>query len=116
MSQHLIGEIAYSPRITVQPCSEVVDGGGAGHLEWIDVRDTTSGRVTRREAKGLFLLLGAEPHCDRLPPDIARDSRGFVLTGRDLPTEHWTGRLTPRRTSRPPCPECSPPATSARGR
>ena len=28
MSQYLIGEIAYNPRITVQSCSEVVDGRG----------------------------------------------------------------------------------------
>ncbi len=86
MSSYLIGEIAYNPRITVLPCSEVVDGGGEGRLEWIGVRDTTTGEVSRRECRGLFLLLGAEPRCDWLPPALARDARGFVLTGRDIPT------------------------------
>ena len=43
MSAYLIGEIAYNPRITVQPCSEVVEVGGEGRLEWITVRDTTTG-------------------------------------------------------------------------
>lgn len=95
MSQYLIGEIEYNPRIVVQPCSEIADGGGDGRLEWLDVRDTTTGEVTRRGAGGLFLLLGAEPHCDWLPPEVARDARGFVLTGRDIPTEHWAGELPP---------------------
>ena len=44
---------------------------------------------------GLFLLLGAEPHCDWLPPSLARDERGFVLTGRDIPTRWWVDGLPP---------------------
>ncbi|EWT00789.1 thioredoxin reductase [Intrasporangium oryzae NRRL B-24470] len=95
MSQYLIGEIAYNPRITVQACSEVVDGGGEGRLEWVTVRDTRSGTETRREVSGLFLLLGAEPHCEWLPDAVARDRRGFVLTGRDVPSERWTEELPP---------------------
>lgn len=95
MSQYLIGEIAYNPRITVQPSSEVVDGGGDGRLEWITVHDVRSGARTRRECAGLFLLLGAEPHCDWLPDTVARDENGFVLTGRDVPPHLWTDDLPP---------------------
>jgi thioredoxin reductase (NADPH) len=95
MSAYLIGEIAYNPRITVQPCSEVVEVGGEGRLEWITVRDTAAGGDTRRACSGLFLLLGAEPHCDWLPASVARDARGFVLTGRDVPPEHWRDGLPP---------------------
>ena len=95
MSSYLIGEISYNPRITVLPCSEVVDGGGEGRLEWIGVRDTTTGEVSRRECRGLFLLLGAEPRCDWLPPALARDERGFVLTGRDIPASHWVDGRPP---------------------
>ena len=95
MSAYLVGEIAYNPRITVQPCSEVVEVGGEGRLEWITVRDTAAGGDTRRPCSGLFLLLGAEPHCDWLPDTVARDDRGFVLTGRDVPAEHWRGGLPP---------------------
>ena len=46
-------------------------------------------------ASGLFLLLGAEPHCDWIPAAVARDPRGFVLTGRDVPKEHWRDGLPP---------------------
>jgi len=95
MSSYLVNEIRYNSRITVQPCSEVVGAGGDGRLEWLDVRDTTTGSVARREARGLFLLLGAEPHCDWLPAAVARDERGFVLTGRDVPKDRWTDGLPP---------------------
>ena len=54
---------------------QVVDGGGDGRLEWIEVEDTSTGERTRREAGGLFLLLGAVAHCDWLPPEVARDDR-----------------------------------------
>jgi thioredoxin reductase (NADPH) len=95
MSSYLIGEIEYNPRITVLPCSEVVEGSGDGRLEEITVRDTSTGEVSRRACTGLFLLLGAEPHCDWLPPAVLRDERGFVLTGRDVPSAHWTGGRPP---------------------
>ncbi|MBC9733782.1 FAD-dependent oxidoreductase [Nocardioides marmotae] len=95
MSQYLVGEIAYHPRITVTTCGEVVDGGGDSRLEWIDVRDTRDGSVHRREVGGLFLLLGAEPRADWLPTEVARDERGFVLTGRDVPRARWVDGLPP---------------------
>jgi thioredoxin reductase (NADPH) len=95
MSSYLIGEISYNPRIVVQPGAEVADGGGDGRLEWVDVRDIESGEVTRRNAEGLFLLLGAEPHCEWLPTGVALDDRGFVLTGRDVPREHWSADEVP---------------------
>ena len=89
MSQYLIGELAYNARITVKAHAAVVDGGGDGRLEWIDVRDLATGATTRRNADGLFLLLGAAPHCDWLPADVTRDAHGFVRTGRDVPAETW---------------------------
>jgi thioredoxin reductase (NADPH) len=95
MSRYLIGEIEFNPRIVVAPCCEIADGGGAGRLEWLDVRDTTTGESTRRNAEGLFLLLGAEPKCEWLPDVIAKDERGFVLTGRDVPKDRWGGGLPP---------------------
>lgn len=36
-----------------------------------------------------------EPQCDWLPDEVARDDRGFVLTGRDVPTECWVEGLPP---------------------
>ncbi|MFQ6172712.1 FAD-dependent oxidoreductase [Oryzobacter sp. R7] len=95
MSSYLLGELAFNPRVTVRPCTEVVGAGGDGRLDWLDLRDTRSGAVQRVDCRGLFLLLGAEPRCDWLPAEVARDERGFVLTGRDVPAEHWAGEIPP---------------------
>lgn len=95
MSKYLIDEIEFNNRVQVRSCCEVVDGGGAGRLEWLDMRDTTTAEVARRECGGLFLLLGADPRCEWLPPELALDGRGFVLTGRDVPRDHWLDDLPP---------------------
>jgi thioredoxin reductase (NADPH) len=95
MSRYLIDEIDYNQRIDVCTCCEVVDGGGAARVEWIDLRDTITRSVKRRNCDGLFLLIGADPRCEWLPSGVARDSRGFVLTGRDVPQESWVHGLPP---------------------
>jgi thioredoxin reductase (NADPH) len=95
MSDYLIREIRYNQVIRVQPCGEVVDGGGDARLQWVSVRDLNTGQETRREIAGLFLLLGADPGCAWLPDSICRDERGFVLTGRDIPKHLWVGGTPP---------------------
>lgn len=95
MSRYLIDEIDYNQRIEVQACCEVIDGGGAARLEWLDVRDTVTGDVVRRNCEGLFLLLGAEPRCEWLPAEVTLDDRGFVLTGRDVPQDVWVDGMPP---------------------
>ena len=95
MSQYLISEIDYNPRIEVVGSARVVDGGGEDHLGWIEVEDVTSGDRHRREVRGLFLLLGAEPHCEWLPEQVARDESGYVLTGRDVPQHSWRDGVPP---------------------
>ena len=87
------------PQIRIRECAEVVDGGGPGRLEWVGIRDLNTGETTRHEAAGLFLLLGAEPKCDWLPPEICLDEHGFVLTGRDVPKDLWSDGLPPANLS-----------------
>jgi thioredoxin reductase (NADPH) len=95
MSRYLIDEISYNERIEVLPCTRVIDGGGEGALEWLCLEDTNTGERTTKQVQGLFLLLGAEPRCDWLPPELARDKNSFVLTGRDVPREQWQDGLPP---------------------
>ncbi|WP_394941797.1 FAD-dependent oxidoreductase [Psychromicrobium sp. YIM B11713] len=95
MSDYLINEIEYNPLVTVRSCSEVVDGGGGERLEWIELKDTVTGELSRHDAGGLFLLLGAEPLCEWLPAEVIKDERGFVLTGRDVPKETWVEGVPP---------------------
>ena len=89
MSSYLVNELHYNPRVSVLAGAQVVDGGGEGRLEWIELRDLHTGETDRRPTPGLFLLLGAEPQCDWLPGEVARDDRGFVVTGRDVPRSAW---------------------------
>jgi thioredoxin reductase (NADPH) len=95
MSQYLIDEIRYNDRIQVLPCTRVVDGGGEGRLEWLCLEDLNTGERTTKEANGLFLLLGAEPRCDWVPAELARDKNSFILTGRDVPREQWLDGVPP---------------------
>lgn len=95
MSQYLSQELAHSSRIRVQGSSAIVDGGGEGWLQWVDVRNVVDGSVSRRDVQGLFLLLGAVTHTDWLPDEICRDENGFILTGRDVPQEFWVDGLPP---------------------
>ena len=95
MSSYLIGEIAFTPRITVQTFTQVVDGVGDPALERVTLEDTRTGERTTVPAAGLFLLLGAEPQCEFLPDSIGTDDHGFVLTGRDVPQSAWVDGLPP---------------------
>lgn len=86
MSQYLVGEINASPNIEVVPQTEVVDGGGQGHLEVVTLRHRRSGDTRQIRSEGLFVMIGAEPRTDWLPESVVRDAHGFVCTGRDVST------------------------------
>lgn len=95
MSDYLIQEIDANPRIVVKPHTEVVEAGGQGKLEWVELRNSTTGETRQVQACGLFLLLGARPGCEWLGDTVARDDRGFLLAGRDVPQEFWNDGLPP---------------------
>lgn len=95
MSDYLVQEIEASPVIEVVTHTEVCDGGGDGSLEWLTLCDTHSRATRQVEADGLFLLIGAAPHCAWLPEQIALDSHDFILTGADTPRELWPGDRPP---------------------
>ncbi len=90
MSQYLLDQIAARANIEVLTHSEVARVEGDGSLEAIVVRNSQTGAETRLASGGLFILIGADAETGWLPPEIARDRRGFVLTGADLAaTERW---------------------------
>jgi thioredoxin reductase (NADPH) len=89
MSDYLVREIAHNDVIGVRTGTTVVDGGGDSRLEWITTREPETGVEVSSVVAGLFLLLGADPHCEWLPSSVCTDPRGFVLTGRDVPRDLW---------------------------
>jgi thioredoxin reductase (NADPH) len=84
MSSYLIEQLARIDNIEVHPHTEVVGGAGQEHLEEVTLRDIRSGELRRVETSWLFVFIGAEPRTDWLDGAVARDPRGFVLTGPDL--------------------------------
>jgi cation diffusion facilitator CzcD-associated flavoprotein CzcO len=89
MSAYLVNEIEANSRIDVRPDTDVVDGGGDGHLEWLETTHRVTGQRSRLTASGLFVLIGTETRTDWLPPAIQRDDHGFVLTGTDIDRAQW---------------------------
>ncbi|MEV6495868.1 NAD(P)/FAD-dependent oxidoreductase, partial [Actinoplanes sp. NPDC051633] len=79
MSEYLVTEIGRNERIRVLPGTEVVGGGGPGHLTHVTLR--TGGSETTEDAAALFVMIGAEPRTEWLAGTIDRDERGFLLTG-----------------------------------
>jgi thioredoxin reductase (NADPH) len=80
MSRYLIEQIARRANIRVRCGTEIVAALGESELEAITIRDRTDGRTTL-ESGGLFIFIGADADTDWLPDEIARDQRGYVLTG-----------------------------------
>jgi thioredoxin reductase (NADPH) len=96
MSYYLLEELATKTNIRIELRSEVVAAYGDGHLEAIGVEKHESGATTRRETTGLFIFIGADTDTAWLPPEIARDGRGFVLTGADVGREQgWEAKRHP---------------------
>ena len=84
MSRYLIEQLAKKSNVTAQLRSEVVAAHGETNLTAIDIRDGADATVSRHDCGGLFFFIGADAETGWLPADIARDARGYVLTGDDV--------------------------------
>jgi thioredoxin reductase (NADPH) len=84
MSHYLVQAIEAAPTVEVRTGTAVVAGGGENHLERLVLRDLATGAEETVPADALFVLIGARPLTDWLPPEIAKDEHGFLLTGDDV--------------------------------
>jgi len=70
-----------------------VAGQGDGHLERLTLADRDSGVTEEVSSNWLFVFIGATPRTEWLGPDVARDDKGFIITGQDLSAagrvQHW---------------------------
>lgn len=85
MSRYLIDQIAARPNIVVETRTQITGLEGEGHLQRITL--STPAGLEDRAATTVFAFIGAAPKTDWLPPQIVRDSKGFVLAGPDLKTK-----------------------------
>jgi thioredoxin reductase (NADPH) len=88
MSHYLVREIGATANVEVRTGTVVAGGGGEGRLQELVLRGAGDGDGQAVPAEALFVMIGAHPHTDWLPREIARDRLGFLLTGQDVPDDH----------------------------
>src|ERR1700752_4791871 len=84
VSYYLIQQIEQNPKITVRTCTEVHCATGDDHLEKLTLVDNRTGGNEDVTCGRMFIFIGAAPRTDWLDGVVARDDRGFILTGPDL--------------------------------
>jgi thioredoxin reductase (NADPH) len=84
MSRYLVEQLATRANIHVEYGAEVVAGHGNASLEAIEVNNGVTGETTRLESGGVFIFIGADAETAWLPPEIALDPKGYVLTGHEV--------------------------------
>ena len=90
MSHYLIEQIAAIDSIEVRTRTQVAAAAGGDHLE----RLTLTGPDGEEEldVAAMFVFIGAAPYTDWVGEQVARDGRGFVLSGPDAAvaeTHRW---------------------------
>ncbi|MFD2719399.1 FAD-dependent oxidoreductase [Hymenobacter monticola] len=85
MSAYLIEQIRNTPNIVLMPFSQIKEVCGQDHLEAVMV--DINGTVEKREARALFVFIGAKPSTEWVCEQVVCDGKGYVLTGRDLVTD-----------------------------
>ena len=87
MSRYLVDQIERNDSIELCTNTEVVELIGERELEVVIVADARTGERLQVPARGLFVFIGAVPHTEWLAGQLATDEAGFLLTGRDVPSD-----------------------------
>jgi thioredoxin reductase (NADPH) len=100
MSQYLMDQIAKTANIGLCPLTEIERVEGEGHVERVVLSSSSRPGPWTEAADALFIFIGTRPRSEWLPSDVLRDSKGFVLTGRDAMAadgyaRHWKERREP---------------------
>jgi thioredoxin reductase (NADPH) len=84
MSHYLIDQIRTKSNIRTALRSEVTAVYGETHMTALDIFDRGTNETRYEDSGGLFVFIGADAETDWLPPEIARDPHGYILTGGDV--------------------------------
>ncbi len=91
MSRYLVDQLGTRSNIRVLARTQVVAAHGDVSLEAIDVHNSETDETTTLDSGGLYLFIGADAETAWLPPEIALDTHGYVLTGPDIrDPAQWT--------------------------
>jgi thioredoxin reductase (NADPH) len=98
MSEYLARRIERHERIEVIRHVEVDAIEGDGAITGLRLRDVREGGFREIDCSAVFVFIGARPRTEWMPPSIALDSKGFIITGADAArSERWP------LTNREPC-------------
>jgi len=81
MSDYLARRIEQHPKIEILRHVEVDAVEGDGTLTGVRLRDVRGGDTRALDCTAVFVFIGARPRTDWLPPSVAVDAKGFILTG-----------------------------------
>jgi len=81
MSDYLARRIERHEKIEVIRHAEVVAVEGDRTLKGLTLRDVRDGGSRTLDCSAVFVFIGAQPRTGWLPPSIAVDPKGFILTG-----------------------------------
>ena len=84
MSQYLVERVLAAENIEVRLQTEIVAGHGTEHLEELTLLDRATGAQETVPANWVYAFIGALPRTEWLGDAVARDSKGFILTGPDV--------------------------------
>jgi thioredoxin reductase (NADPH) len=114
MSSYLIDQIDATENVRVRTRSRLQSVEGDGRVETAALVSLDDGSVSTEPVAAVFVMIGARPHTDWLPPLVLRDRRGFVLAGRELTAAAEFPRIW--KEQRDPLPlETSVPGVFAAG-
>src|SRR3954451_14614129 len=81
MSHYLIEQLRSKSNISVRLGSELHSVHGDNNLSAVEILERASGEVRQYACGGLFIFIGADAQTEWLPADIARNERGYIVTG-----------------------------------
>ena len=84
MSRYLIQRIEENPAIEIHYSTQIVGLDGDAQLESVTWQDRNTGEKSIHNIRHVFIMAGASPRTEWLKGCVLLDSKGFILTGRDL--------------------------------
>ena len=81
MSRYLIDRIEKLDNVTVHQCRVIAELEGTRALSRVTLRSLEAKADVVVDVRGLFIFIGAVPHTRWLGECVAKDDKGFVLTG-----------------------------------
>ena len=113
MSHYLVEQIESTPNIRQRAFTEIAGVEGDGRVERVVIQVDGGAPVTE-DIDAVFVFIGTRPRTSWLPDDVLRDSKSFVVTGRDLLADLRFARVWKERRE-PMSLEASSPGVFAAG-